>query len=285
MRSRLIVLALVVACGAPAASAPPHVEAPIATVSAPPMQSLPPVKTPRIVFEGNTNVASSELWKVTLLDKEDPTEDLLARDIMYLDAAYYDRGYVEVKIVPEVRRARDGRILEARMHIDEGARYRVGKITIAERDDKGAEVEPLGGRAKLRGRITLNDGDFFARNVLVDDITAIRLLYRDAGYASVDTDPTTSPDPPNATIDIDIPIRRHAPTYVDRIVITGNHRVDTAAIEKQLVVKKGSLFNETKLIESKKKLEGLGSFTRVDIVTEAKPSTTRWTVTFEVSEK
>src|SRR5205085_11482090 len=101
-------------------------------------------------------------------------------------------------------------LIDIRIRIEEGQRNRIRKLTIAERDAAGKEVEPLGGRAKLRGRITLGDGEVFARDVIVRDLSTIRTLYRDAGYANVDTNPEMTLDPAKAIVDIDIPIIRNA---------------------------------------------------------------------------
>jgi outer membrane protein insertion porin family len=277
----------------PVASAPPSSAS--APTPAPTTTTAPPSarRTPRVVLEGNTEVPSSELLAVMKVDKSDAPDlegvsnaDVLERDILWLNAAYYDRGYIEVKIdPPDLKEATDGPYIDIHIRIHEGARFRIGTLTVVERDDKGREVKPIGAPRRLRDRVRLQTGDFFSRAVLIDDITAVRTLYRDAGYADVEADPETTIDKANATVDVEIPVKRNALTYVDRVVVVGNTRTPTATISKEIEIAAGALFNETKLVRSKKRLQALGLFRDVAVSTAAKPSKTRWTVTFEVMEK
>ena len=212
-------------------------------------------------------------------------QDILERDILLLDAFYYDHGYVEVKIdTPKLEAATDGPFIDIRIHINEGARYRIGKLTIDEVDANGKPVTPLGGK-KLRDRVSARDGDWFSRATLVKDLQGVRTLYRDAGYASVETLPETNLDPSRGIVDVVIPVHRGPLVYIDKIVVVGNESVPTAKVKNETKIAPGQLFNETKLEEAKKRLLAMGPFSRVEVSTEAKPDATHWTVTFELKEK
>jgi outer membrane protein insertion porin family len=279
----------------PVASAASYASAPPPSSGATPARpAVSPVhRTPRVVLEGNVEVPSSPLLAVMSVAKGDAPElesewfaSVLERDILGLLGAYYDRGYVEVEIdPPDLKEATDGPYVDIHVRIHEGQRFRIRTLTMVERDAQGREMKPIGAPRRLRDRIRLKDGDFFARDVLVADLSAVRTLYRDAGYADFEGDPEMTHDTANATVDIDVPVRRNALTYVDRVVVIGNTRTPTATIAKEIEISAGALFNESKIQRSKRRLEALGLFRDVNASTSAEPNKTRWTVTFEVMEK
>jgi outer membrane protein insertion porin family len=234
---------------------------------------------PRVVFEGNAGVPSSELLSVMSIGDAPVAsqQDTLERDVLMLVAAYYYRGYLRVSIdTPAVKTAADGSYSEIRIRISEGARYRVGKLTIAD------EAAPLPGFENMRAMVRQQDGAMFSFEHLVRDLRTIRTRYRDAGYANVDAEPLTQSDDTNKTVEIDIPVKRGELTYVDHVLVVGT---DASAIEKHILIGKGDLFSETKLTQTMEALQSTGLFDHIDISTEDKPSKTRCTVRIEVKER
>jgi outer membrane protein insertion porin family len=119
----------------------------------------------------------------------------------------------------------------------------------------------------------------------VNDIGRVRTIYRDAGYGDVEADPETTLDRPHGLVDIHIPVKRGPLVTIDRVVVVGNHKVASDLILRAVQIPNGQLFGETKLEEARSRVLLMGAFERVDISTEAKPSASRWTVSFEVEEK
>jgi len=194
-------------------------------------------------------------------------------------ADYYDRGYLEVKT--DHRRERKGHVC---FTVTPGLRYRLGRLHIADRDQQG--IDPLGAPAALAALMHSPPGGWFSRKVFVDDLQAVRRRYRDAGYASVEADPETDLDRATAHVSVEIPIRRGPLTTIDRIAILGNVKVPTADILAALLVKRGGLFHETHLDDSKDRLLATGSFVSVDVSSAAVPGQAdRVVVNFEVQEK
>lgn len=271
---------------APAASSAPAPASSPATAPARPALE----RSPRYSFHGNKAVSADDLRAVVLLDKPGlpagvSNEDVLERDVLMITALYYDRGYLLVKVQPPVlAAATDGPFIDVRFRIDEGPRFRIGKLTIDERDDQGRVITPLGGK-ELRARISVPDGAWFSRAALVGDLGSIRTAYRDAGYASVEADPITELDPAQGRVDVAITVRRHALTTLHAIVVAGNRRTSTADVMKHVLVSAGQLFNETKLEKTRAILLATGAFREVAISTQATPSASRITVTIEVTER
>ena len=284
-----MVCAFVVSCAQPPRPIAPAPAPVTVTVTAPtPSDREESPRGVRVILEGNALVPSAELLPVLLVDKPDAAglhgQDLLDRDVLWLTVAYLDRGFLDVRIEPPVfARAPDGPFVDVRFSIHEGVRYRIRKLTVSEHDASGKEIVPLGTK-KLRERLLLHEGDVFARDVFVRDVSAIQKLYRDASYAHVDTDVKTDLDPARAEVDVTLIVRRNEPSVIDRIVVAGNHAVKSETIRSAVGIADGERWSDTRLIEAKARLLGLGLFKRVDISSVDKPSKSRMTVTFEVEE-
>ncbi len=159
------------------------------------------VSVRRITFVGNLEVPDSDLRDVLATGQSSffsfgsggaYKQDVLERDVLMLSALYYDKGFLNVQIgTPRVMLTPDREGIEITLVIHEGPRFKIRGLRIYERDNDGKEVEPLGGRRALRQMLRASSGDYFNRAELVKDLTAVRTLYRDAGYANVEAEPET----------------------------------------------------------------------------------------------
>jgi outer membrane protein insertion porin family len=254
-----------------------------------------PVTVRRINFIGNFNVPDNELREVMQTGQGGffsfgsggpYKQDLFERDVLILNALYYDKGYMSVQIgTPRVMLTPDREGIEITIVIHEGPRYKIRQLKVYERDQDGKEVEPLGGRRALRQMIRARSGDFFNRAELVKDLTAIRTLYRDAGYANVEAEPETELDPVHKEVDIVIPIRRNQLVKVERIEIKGNTKTRDKVLRREMEIEEGQLFSETRLEDSKRRITALGYFERVDLSTEQGSGPDKIVIHFEVAER
>jgi outer membrane protein insertion porin family len=227
------------------------------------------------------------------IDKAGPSDasgasnrDVLEHDLLLVQNLYYDRGYITAHIdTPTVEPAADGSFIAIRLHIDEGPRFRIGKINVGEFDAKGQPVSPPGGQEHLRALVSIREGDWFNRSRAFHDFLAIERLYRDLGYAHVDATPRTKLDTPNKVVDLTIPIHRGPLVSIARIAIEGNAKVSSDDIKKALGLTPGELYGETKIEQAKKRLLDLGTFSAVYVSIGEEPDPTRVTLTFEVKEK
>src|SRR5215472_12051121 len=111
-------------------------------------------------------------------------EETFQRDRTILRAAYYDRGFLDVKIdEPLVSISGDKRFVYIRTEIEEGEAYRIGKI-----DFSGDLLVPKEGLEKL---MTSRQGEPFNRSKISRDISAIADDYLDEGYAFAQVTPLT----------------------------------------------------------------------------------------------
>ena len=254
-----------------------------------------PVTVRRITFIGNNNIPDAELREVMLTGQESILnfgtggpfrQDAFERDVLVLNALYYDRGFLSVQIAtPRVMLTSDRTGIEIVLTITEGPRYRIRSLRISERDADGREIEPLGGRRQLREMVRAKPGDWFNRAELAKDLDSVRTLYRDAGYANVEAVPDTQLDPERREVDITVVLRRNQLVYFGRIEIRGNTKTRDKVIRREMEIHEQELFSETKLERSKRRITALGYFERVDISTEEGDDPEHVNVFVEIGEK
>ncbi len=254
-----------------------------------------PVTVRRITFVGNHHLTDTELREVTQTGQSSffsfgsagpYRQDIFERDVLLMNALYYDKGYLNVQVsTPRVMLTADREGVELTVMIHEGPRFKIRQMRVYERDADGKEIEPLGGRRALRQMVHAKSGDFFNRAEVLKDLQAIRTLYRDAGYANVDVDIEPQLDPVKQEVDLSIPIRRNALVHIERIEVKGNTKTKDKVLRREMEIEEGQLFSETRLEESKKRIQALGYFERVDVSTEQGTSADKIRVNFDVTER
>ena len=252
------------------------------------------VSVRRVTFIGNDSVSDDELRSVMFIGNPGffafgsggPfRQDAFERDMAVISALYYDRGYLQVSInTPRVMLTPDRNGVELSVTIEEGPRYKIRRFRVFERDAEGKEIEPIGGRRKLRSLIRAESGDYFNRAQLLEDLQAVRTLYRDEGFANVLADPETTLDPGSKEVDVVVPILRGPLVHFGRIEVVGNTKTRDKVIRRELEIVEGDKFSETALERSRRRVTALGYFERVDLTTQDEGSD-RITVAVEVAEK
>ncbi len=249
----------------------------------------------RVTFIGNETVTDAELRDqmqtgaggILSFGSGGPyRQDVFERDVLMLNALYYDRGYMSVQIgTPRVMLTPDREGIEVTLAIHEGPRFKIRQLRVYERDTDGKEVEPLGGRRALRDKVRAKSGDWFNRAELVKDLGAVSTLYRDAGFANVVVEPETELDPVRSEVDVVVPIRRGPPVHVQRIEIKGNTKTRDRVLRREMEIQEGELFSETHLENSKRRITALGYFERVDVSTEQGSAPDKININFEITER
>ena len=207
------------------------------------------VSVRRITFIGNEAISDAELRQTMFTGNAGffafgsggPfRQDAFERDIAVISALYYDRGFLSVNIAtPRVMLTPDKNGIEITLTIDEGPRYKIRQLRVYERGPNGEEVEPIGGRRKLRNMVRAKSGDYFNRAELLDDLQSIRTMYRDHGYANVEANPQTRLDPKTQQVDVVVPIVRGPLVHFERIEVRGNTKTRDKVIRREMEIAEG----------------------------------------------
>ncbi len=221
-------------------------------------------------------IQTGERWFMSWLTEAgllDQTK--IAQDTKLIQAFYSDNGYLDVRVDNPVIEQK-GEWLYITFKIDEGPRYKVGKVEIAGsgKDD----------RQQLLGILKTPEEEYISRKVIRSDILKLTDHYAEQGYAFADIKPSfqkVGNDKMNILFNID----KGNLVYVDRIIIRGNTRTHDNVIRRELRIEEGGIFDSKALRLSSQALQRLQFFEEVSITPEPAMDPNRMTIIISVKER
>jgi outer membrane protein insertion porin family len=181
----------------------------------------------------------------------------LEYDIQKITAFYYNHGYIRVKVGEPDISLEGGKGITISLEIQEGPRFRVGKVKI--------EGDLIGSEESLLARIHIGEEEYYNLELIREDILALRKLYSDRGYAYAEVSPITKEDNENQVVDITFKIDQKKRVRFERINIYGNNKTRDKVIRRELNVVEGGYFSGAALQISTANLHRLGFFDDVEI--------------------
>ncbi len=240
----------------------------------------------KVRFEGNAHFSDRVLRKqmktkgktlISIFDKSGRLDETqLQQDLDSIREWYQDHGYIDVD-VKDVRkeRSKNGPIIIT-IVINEGPQYHVGKLIITGQVVASAD--------KIRALVKMKEGSIYSPKQLRDDAKALADAYGSGGYVDVVISPEGTPAG-SAVIDVHYKIEEGARSFVQRVNITGNTRTKDKVIRREVLVAPGDVFNTVRVETTKKRLENLGYFSKVETYPEDTDIAGRKDLTILVEEK
>jgi outer membrane protein insertion porin family len=239
-----------------------------------------------IHFEGNAHFSEKVLRKqmktkgrtpIYFLDKSGRLDEVqLEQDLDKVREFYQDHGYIDVE-VKSVRRERTEKgPMVITVVISEGPQYHVRKLTVS-----GYQVAR---EDKIRALLKMKEGSVYSPKQLRDDAKAVADAYGSGGYVDLVVLPEGEPAGP-AQIDVHYKIEEGVRSFVNRINIEGNTRTKDKVIRREVLVAPGDVFNTVRVDITKKRLENLGYFAKVETYPEETDIPGRKDLTILVQEK
>ena len=238
-----------------------------------------------IRFEGNTKFSGRILRKqmktkgrtlYSFIDKSGRLDETqLEQDINSVREWYQDHGYIDVEI-KEVRRERTKGKMTIVVVVAEGAQYHVGKLTII-----GTKVAP---EQKVRALLKMKEGSVYSPKQVREDSKKIADAYGSGGYVDLQITPQGLPAG-QSTIDVRYTVEEGNPSFVQRINIVGNTRTKDKVIRREVLIAPGDIFNSVRVETTKKRLDNLGYFSKVETYPEDTGVTGRKDLIIQVEEK
>jgi outer membrane protein insertion porin family len=218
-----------------------------------------------IDFEGNAHISDRLLRKqmktkkrtiIGFIDKSGRLDEAqLQQDLQSVREYYQNHGYVDMT----VRDVRKERTTEGRLHIvivvDEGIQYHVGKISAVGFQNTTME--------RIRALLKVKEGAVYSPKGIRDDAKALADAYGAGGYVDADIVPESSLAR-GGVIDVTYRIKEGDRSFVERINIVGNTRTKDKVIRREVLIAPGDVFNTVRVDTSKKRLDNLGYFSKVD---------------------
>ncbi len=239
----------------------------------------------RVRFEGNKAFSDRVLRHqmktkpktiISFLDKSGRLDETQFQDDLdKIREWYQDHGYIDVQI-KEVRKDREQGRMALVIAIDEGIKYHVGKVSFVGVKNTTED--------KIRAVIKMKEGVVYSPKALKEDTKALTDGYGTGGFVDVDLRPQSTPAG-SGVIDVTYNIQEGVRSFVQRINIVGNSRTKDKVIRREVLITPGDVFNTTRVDTTKKRLDNLGYFSKVDTYPQDTDVPGRKDLTIEVEEK
>lgn len=225
----------------------------------------------KVIFVGNHAFSEDRLsevinsreqrWWRFLSSSDEYDPERLNFDKELLRRFYLKNGYVDFDIrdaKAELAPDRSGFFLT--FTINEGERYRVGKVTI------NSQLRNLNAE-DLRRDLQFDEGDWYDGDAVGRSVDAMEEDVHDRGYAFVDVKPRITRDPEKHIVDLAFDVGEGPRVYVERIDITGNTRTKDKVIRREMRLAEGDPFSAEAVRRSRQRLQDLNYFNNVVITT------------------
>jgi outer membrane protein insertion porin family len=225
----------------------------------------PKLVVKRITFIGNASILPRDIRKVMKTKPEDLLSFLtksgrllsaqVEEDRAAVRTLYQNRGFADVDVSDiKTQPIADGGV-EVIVTIVEGTQYRVNSVKL-----EGANVVP---QDQILSRLKMLGGQLFTPKGMGDDLKGLRDFYGSRGYVDMVAMPEVLPAGQGA-VDVTYRLDEGVQSYVNLINIQGNTRTQDRVIRRELAVRPGEVFDTTLVDVSKKRLENLNYFSRVE---------------------
>lgn len=232
------------------------------------------VKVKKITFLGNKKVPSSQLIIDQLVAEEGYftglsgsgqfKQDMFERWIQGIRFIYFNKGFIQAKIDrPQVTVTPDKKGIYITINIDEGEAFDVGDI------DFSGDV--LFSRQELLDTMKLDENKIFAYDVLQRDLADLQAKYGDLGYAFANVNPQWKVKESERKVDIVFDFDKGNKVYFGRINVVSNTKTRDKVVRRELKIKEGELYNETRRRVSLENIQRLGFFDEVNFKTSTPP--------------
>ena len=221
------------------------------------------VKTIR--FVGNTALTSKRLRKEMKTKQNNIlgfvtgagrlNNQQLDGDVQKIKELYQDNGYADAQVTDVKIDRLDKKNVVITIYLNEGPQYHVGTVTI-----EGLHIVS---EANFRKVIKVTEGKIFSPQKLQKDIKSVEDAYGVAGYADAKVNVQTTPAGP-ALVNLGYKVDEGIQSFVEHINISGNTRTKDKVLRREIILSPGDVFDTVRVDISKKRLEGLQYFERVD---------------------
>jgi len=246
------------------------------------------VAVKRINFVGNKGLSEEQLRAVMLTKEGDffsfltsagtYREEMFQRDLLLIHSLYLDEGYIDVQVdEPVMELSPDRQYLYLTIRLEEGERYKIGELDVA-----GDLIEE---KSEYLKHLSATSGAQFSKSALTQDREAITESYKDRGFAYVNVVPVTDKDEETRTVDVTFEIERGSRVFIERINIRGNAKTRDKVIRREMRLYEGEPYSQTGLELSKRRINQLGFFDRVDLSVQRGSADDKMIVSVEVSER
>lgn len=242
----------------------------------------------KINFIGNEHYSGKELQDV-LMSKESRWYRIFSSSESYdaektnydkelLRRFYLKKGYADFRVVSAVAElSQDKKSFTVTFVVDEGKKYTIRGVDIV------SDISDVRGE-DFKRFVEVESGDKYNSDRIDKTVTALTDELGKKGFAFVEVEPVVNKNTSTGDADITFHIKEGARFFVDRINIKGNTRTHDKVIRRELRIEEGDAFNASKIKDSRRNVENLDYFEKVEMNTTPKDGN-RADLDIDVKEK
>lgn len=232
------------------------------------------VQVKRITFLGNQKLDASKL-KAPMATKEGGffsfvsgsgayKQEAFDRDVQIINYIYLNEGFLQVKVDrPQVYVTPDKKGIYVTIRVEEGEQFDVGTVDFA--------GDLLFSREELFEAVKIDEKETYSHETLQEDLRTLQAKYGDLGYAFANIIPRIRTRDKDREVDITYEVDKGNKVYIGEINVVGNDRTRDKVVRRELRVREGELYNETRKRESMARVQRLGFFEEVNFNTKTPP--------------
>jgi outer membrane protein insertion porin family len=209
-------------------------------------------------------------------------DDQFEEDRERLAEFYREKGYVDFEIKDVQFENPTPTTMIIRLNLFEGRQYKVGAVTFA-----GTTMMPTNRIAQV---LNLKPGAVFVPKNMAKDIETVEDFYGARGHIDVTASSGNLQvkrlaNTGTGTMDLQYKVDEGQPSYIEKIEIRGNTKTKNTVIRREMAVSPGELFDMVRVKVSRRRLEGLQYFEKVDARSEDTDVPNRKNLMVSVEEK
>ena len=180
-------------------------------------------------------------------------------DVDRIKEVLLNKGYLNVKVgLPTVELSDDKKWFVVTYAVMEGEPFTIGEI--------GFRGNTVFEDPELREGLKIKEGEIFQRQKIRDEITRLKDLYGNRGYAFAEVSPNVNPNMADRTATIILTVNEGELMRIRQININGNEKTKDNVIRREMRVDEQDVIDTPALKRSFQRLNNLNFFETVEIL-------------------
>lgn len=249
----------------------------------------PNAKIDKISFVGNNHFTDSELqseimskesrWYRIFSSAENYDPEKTNYDKELLRRFYMRHGYADFRVSTAVGElSADKKSFVLTYVIDEGPRYKIKDINISSAL-RGVDTETL------YPELLVEEGDWYDSDKIDKSAYNMTEKLGQQGFAFVEVNPVLHKNTQTGDVNLTFDIEEGQRLFIDKINISGNTRTEDKVIRREFRIDEGDAFNASKIKASRRNIEALDYFSKIDMQTEPTDDSNKANLNVNVEEK
>ena len=191
------------------------------------------------------------------------SQAMLNRDIAAIQTLYQTNGFLQAKVVSEVKDDFEGQKghIQVILDIQEGPQTLVGKLAI--------EGNSVLSEKEIRSLVSAQEGQPYSASTVINDQTEVMNAYANRGFPNVRFEYLSAPDPGDAyRINLIYRITEGSQVFVDRVLISGLHFTRPFVVEREMQLHSGEPLSQRNMLDTQSRLYDMGIFNEVDMAVQ-----------------